>query len=242
MDPVPGFRARRITFVHPVQVKVIGSDQPPALLHATNLSTGGMFIYSVEPFPPGTRLQIALEVRGRALAFADAEVRWSRDSAFISSPWCPGFGVRFTRLSPKAQALVGLLVSAAIHQSIRRPRPQEPEQVEGVPVPAENRLPAITPDDPAPANDNDFSTKVMYPPPELAEMAANATGDRTLKMGVVQPPPPRRPASGWRWVRWGLALLATAAWVAAFSQASPASAARAAADRVIRPAPSSARR
>ncbi|MGQ0503761.1 MAG: PilZ domain-containing protein [Myxococcaceae bacterium] len=85
-----------------VQVRPVGSGAQPQRLVVGDLSRGGMFIRTAEPFDAGTRLDVSFEVRGRALPFAEVEVAWRRSRA--------GFGVKFTALAPKAQALVDHLV------------------------------------------------------------------------------------------------------------------------------------
>jgi uncharacterized protein (TIGR02266 family) len=225
----PRFRGRRVMFMYPLQVEAV--DRPGAALHAhaTNLSLGGMFIYTLQTLPVGTRVRIALDVKGRPLLLAEAEVRWVRGSAFKTYPWCPGFGVRFIRLSPKATALVHHLVTKA---SQRGKTPEAAEAPETMP-------PKITPLD-APLDERDHNTKQMYPisPAE----AAAALGP----MGPISPAREPRPMSAleqqgrpsggaWRWLRWGLAVAAVAGWLAAFTQARTVSAVRVAAARVLHP-------
>jgi hypothetical protein len=67
-----------------------------------NLSLGGMFVASETALPPGTAVALALEASGKQLEFAEAEVVWQAPS---------GFGVRFTKLRPRARALVEHLVA-----------------------------------------------------------------------------------------------------------------------------------
>jgi uncharacterized protein (TIGR02266 family) len=233
----PRFRGRRVMFMYPLQVQVM--DRPGASLraHATNLSLGGMFIYSLQSPPVGTKVRIALDVKGRPLLLAEAEVRWVRGSAFKTYPWCPGFGVRFVFLSPKATALIHHLVTKA---SQRRGAPETLEDLDGTPVRApEPVLPKITPLD-APLDEKGHDTMQMYPiaPAE----AAAALGPM---MGIAPAGEPRpisalerqgRPSGGaWRWVRWGLALAAVAGWLAAFTQAGIGTSAREVAARVLHP-------
>jgi hypothetical protein len=221
---VPRFRARRVTFVYPLLVQL--KDRPGVTLraHAANLSLGGMFIYSLQPPAPGTNVRIALEVRGRPLLLAEGEVRWIRGSAFKSYPWCPGFGVRFTHVPSKAVALVHYLVTKAGLQ------PQEP-----VPSPAPvPTLPKITDLD-DPLDDQDHGTKQMYPiaPFVPAPEEALGGGDRPQSALEAQA---KASIGAWRWLRWGLVVMAMAGWLAAIAQVRAGHEARAAVARSPRPA------
>jgi uncharacterized protein (TIGR02266 family) len=212
-QPLPQFRARRITFVYPVHVQLVDQPQTTLRAHATNLSLGGMFIYAIRPLPPGTRVRLALEVRGRALLLAEAEVRWSRENTLQSYPWCPGFGVRFVKLPPRAVALVHRLVTLA---SKRRDNamPDGLDELDGVPVPRPERLFSIA-DLKDPADDEDeqeSGTQVMFPPVPVPEAAPDAVPFAAVAA---------RPASTWRWVRWGLVAATLLGWGAAFAHAAP---------------------
>jgi hypothetical protein len=196
--------------------------------HATNLSLGGMFIYALQTLPVGTKVRIALDVKGRPLMLAEAEVRWGRGSAFKSYPWCPGFGVRFIRLSPKATALVHHLVTKA---SQRRGAAETLEGMDGKPARApEPALPKITPLD-APLDESDHNTKQMYPlspEPFSPPIASIAPANESRPVSALERQ--ARPAGGaWRWMRWALAVAAVGGWLAAFTQARPGIATRVAA-------------
>jgi PilZ domain-containing protein len=249
----PRFRGRRVTFVYPVQVQVLDGAAPAMRAEATNLSLGGMFIHALRAPPPGTRVKVLLEVRGRALAFADAEVRWVRSSAFASYPWCPGFGVRFLSLPPRSLALVHHLVTAAAQRGAREaPETPEtgPELDQMPPTPPFPRLPVIG-DLEAPLDQKDFGTKLMFPvlPAEPAVPVATAAPvARYLPVGAIAPaeeaPQPfsaftsrRRGWGGWRWLRWGLAIAAVAGWMAALSQGWSPDQLRASAAKVVQPRP-----
>src|SRR5262249_46371851 len=140
---IPRFRGRRVTFMYPLQIQVVDRPGETLRAHATNLSLGGMFIYSLHAPPVGARVKIALDVKDRPLLLAEAEVRWVRGSAFKTYPWCPGFGVRFILLSGKATALIHHLVTMA---SQKRGGARTLEGMDGQPVQApEPVLPKIKP-------------------------------------------------------------------------------------------------
>jgi uncharacterized protein (TIGR02266 family) len=226
----PRFRGRRVTFMYPLQIQVV--DRPGVTLraHATNLSMGGMFIYALQPLPVGTQVRIALDVKGRPLLLAEAEVRWVRGSAFKSYPWCPGFGVRFTRLSsPKAVDLVRYLVTRANQR-------RGPEVAEAPAPEPEPLLPKITPLD-APLDEKDHNTKQMYPlspEPYLPPISAIAPAKEPRPLSALEQQG-RTSGGTWRWLRWGLAVAAVGGWLAAFTHVQTAGAVRAAAARVLHP-------
>ena len=228
----PRFRGRRITFMHPVRVQFSDRLAPVMSAHATNLSLGGMFIYSLTPPQVGSRVKIALEVRGRALLLAEGEVRWVRGSGYSCYPWCPGFGVRFINLPPKSLSLVHHLVTTAGRTGARKAPPPPPppaRELQGIPVPAP-QLPEIVDLD-EPLDEDDFKTKQMFPIAPLAPVAGSAPGASSKAnapdLELLAGPRPfstlaGRPGwGGWRWLRWGLALVAAAGWMAAFFQARP---------------------
>jgi len=244
----PRFRGRRITFVHPVRVQMADRVMPVMSAHATNLSLGGMFIYTLAPPQVGSRVKIALEVRGRALLLAEGEVRWVRGSGYSCYPWCPGFGVRFLNLPPKSLSLVHHLVTTAGRTSTRRTPPPSPPpapELQGVPVPGPQLPEIVDLDDPL--DQDDFKTKQMFPIAPLDPLPESAPGasSRASRPGLepLAAPPPfsalaGRPGwGGWRWLRWGLALLAAVGWMAAFFQARPTDRPErtAAAARVVHP-------
>jgi hypothetical protein len=97
-------RAPRVPFARPVCITT-GSDHAPLRLSAADLSRGGLFVACARPPATGTRVCVALHAAGRDLPFAEAEVAWRRERGNS------GFGLRFTRLRPRAAELVELLVA-----------------------------------------------------------------------------------------------------------------------------------
>ncbi|MBX5481593.1 MAG: AMIN domain-containing protein [Myxococcaceae bacterium] len=116
-------RLQRVPFTRPVHVQWAGAASRARRMLAGNLSLGGMFVRSNVAVAPGTKLSVALEARGRALPFAEAEVIWSSDPSQPTPPGrLPGFGLRFLRfLHPRAPALLDFLV--------RRPAAPAPEDL-----------------------------------------------------------------------------------------------------------------
>lgn len=76
-----------------------------------NLSKQGLFVRMPQPLEPGTRVAISLEAHGRALPFAQGEVRWCRVQPSELEGRFQGCGVRFTGfLHPRSPELVDYLV------------------------------------------------------------------------------------------------------------------------------------
>lgn len=77
----------------------------------SNVSRDGLFLRMPEPLPPGMKVALSLEAGGRALALAQAEVRWNGPDAEEVTERFPGCGVRFTEfMHPRAEELVRYLV------------------------------------------------------------------------------------------------------------------------------------
>lgn len=113
MDTIPVDRADRtprVPFRQPVRVVPLGGPPRAFRVLAGNLSKGGMFLNTDQPFDEGTRVALSLEASGRVLPFAQGEVVWRSAGQGLVGP---GFGVKFTGfLHPRAHDMVGYLVKA----------------------------------------------------------------------------------------------------------------------------------
>lgn len=127
--PVSEVRSsQRIPFVRPVHVLSKTRGAAPIRLFSSNLSGGGIFLRASRAFPPGTRLELFLEAAGRVLPFAEGEV------VFVLPPVVahragrlPGFGVKFTRMAPKARALLeALVLRSGAHALLGPPQAELP--------------------------------------------------------------------------------------------------------------------
>jgi hypothetical protein len=119
VDSLPE-RSTRAPFKYPVRVTIAG-DRVVRVLSG-DLSTSGMFLLMADPPPAGTVVQLAFEVAGRVLQFAEGEVAWAR-----SANERGGFGVRFTRfLHPRAAALIDYLCENVQAGTTLKPRPTPP--------------------------------------------------------------------------------------------------------------------
>ncbi len=139
-------RARRIAFLRPVHLRTLDQSGLPKRMFAANLSRGGMFIRAPNPPPPGTRVEIFLEARGRVLKFAQATVAFvlPREQA-VARGRLPGFGVEFTDLAPRSRALVHHLLKLVPEVPVGRdvPSRRQPVAKEGPARPRRQRLRAF---------------------------------------------------------------------------------------------------
>jgi hypothetical protein len=101
-------RLPRVPFGRAVSVTPDGDSEDAQHLQAVNLSLGGMFVQSDLLYPPGTHLSVALAAAGRMLNFAEGEVVWVKPP---NGGTTGGFGLRFTQLPPRAEALVEYLIA-----------------------------------------------------------------------------------------------------------------------------------
>lgn len=92
--PRPGRRVE-------VRYRVIETGQEPAEQHAftKNIGIGGAFIITPDPSPPGTALQIALQVPAASRPIeVRGEVRWIVDGKHDEPEREHGMGVKFNPL------------------------------------------------------------------------------------------------------------------------------------------------
>lgn len=77
---------------------------------AQNLSAKGIFIQTDHPLPPGADVHVTVTDDGGEVLFeAQATVVWHRTiDDTLDSP--PGMGLKFTDVSPEAQAMIDSLV------------------------------------------------------------------------------------------------------------------------------------
>jgi uncharacterized protein (TIGR02266 family) len=82
------------------------------LLHAYDLSEGGLFVRTQRPSPPGTPLQLELQDRKGRSVELEGTVAWVRSEPDGRGP--PGMGVAFHSLSDWDRALIADLVESAL--------------------------------------------------------------------------------------------------------------------------------
>jgi len=88
-------RSPRITFIRPVHVRPAASRVVPVRLFSSNLSLGGAFLRSSRSWPPGTRLELFLEIGGYVQPVAKGEIAYILRPPAYQACRLPGFGVKF---------------------------------------------------------------------------------------------------------------------------------------------------
>lgn len=97
-----------------------GSDMGRELVNYTlNLSTGGVFLETGQPLPPGSAMTLEFHLPNRATSIvAQARVAWINDPEKINKPHLPpGMGVQFLDLSLEDMQAV----RDFIHKEFRKP-------------------------------------------------------------------------------------------------------------------------
>ena len=89
--------------------------------YGANISETGVFVQSLAPRPPGTRLRLVLHLGGATGTpiCSDAEVRWSRGYGGKKGP-SAGMGMRFTGMRPgdRSALLASCSVPAIVDSAI----------------------------------------------------------------------------------------------------------------------------
>jgi len=106
--------AKRRMLKPPLRIECArGNGQHNCFLgYGTNLSESGVFVQSLAPRQPGTRLKVVMHFSGRAgpTIATDAEVRWSRGYRGKRSP-SAGMGLRFVGMRPDDKSTIQALCS-----------------------------------------------------------------------------------------------------------------------------------
>jgi len=109
----PGLAQRRRALRVRTHLKLlVTTNVAQELLHAYDLSDGGMFVRTQRPAPPGTPLQLELQDRTGRSVELEGTVAWVRSEPDGRGP--PGMGVAFHALSDWDRALIADLVEAAL--------------------------------------------------------------------------------------------------------------------------------
>ena len=129
-------RQPRVPFERRVWVGNADVNGPMKRLWAQNLSKGGMFIRTREPFQLGSQLLVALDGAQEILPLAEGTVVWQRQArdSGESPDQPPGVGIAFTSLKPAVGVLLDTLVESGgvpapvypAHNSVLRPEPKTP--------------------------------------------------------------------------------------------------------------------
>src|SRR5262245_26033304 len=79
--------------------------------HSHDVSRGGIFIKTGQPFPAGTLLKFEIRIAGdRAVINGVGRVVWKRDPAQAAAERPAGMGVKFIKLDEPSRALIERLL------------------------------------------------------------------------------------------------------------------------------------
>jgi molecular chaperone DnaK len=136
-----------------LQVRLASGEGVPLAERSTvDLSRGGLFVRTLEPLPPGTRLGLDVTLAGgHGLVHAAGEVVWTTPPSAPGEPFrAPGMGIRFLDLDAASRALLDRYVGQTTGDGPPRP---EGEEIQGEEVfldldddgPAPEPAPLLTP-------------------------------------------------------------------------------------------------
>src|SRR5258708_5124898 len=80
--------------------------------YATDVSRGGIFVHSRQPFAVGTQLRLDLQLlNGTPLIVGEGTVHWTREPDAAKPNTVPGMGIRFNKLSTRSQQVIEMVLS-----------------------------------------------------------------------------------------------------------------------------------
>jgi molecular chaperone DnaK len=100
--------------------------------YALNVSSGGMFVRTLDPLAPGTELELDLALSsGEGVIRGRGVVRWTAAPSAPGEPHRePGMGIKFTELDRESRALVDLIVATRGGEG-RSDEPPAPQEIAG---------------------------------------------------------------------------------------------------------------
>ncbi|MEX2209137.1 MAG: PilZ domain-containing protein [Myxococcota bacterium] len=132
----PSGPAKRKLLRPPLRIECAreGEKRTHFLGYAANLSETGVFVQSLAPRPPGTRLNLVLHLAGAngARICSEAEVRWCRGYGGKKGP-SAGMGMRFTGMRPadRSALLASCSVPAIVDSAIIPDKTRAERRTEG---------------------------------------------------------------------------------------------------------------
>ncbi len=130
---MPGPPQREPRIAASLQVRLASGEGVPLAERSTvDLSRGGVFVRTLEPLGPGTRLGLELALAGGAgTVRAAGEVIWTTPPSAPGEPFrAPGMGIRFVDLDPASRALLDAYVGRGGDALDGPPRPPG-EEIQG---------------------------------------------------------------------------------------------------------------
>ena len=80
--------------------------------HSYDVSKGGIFIKTPNPFPPGTLLKFEIRLSGdQAVIAGVGRVVWKRDNAASATERPPGMGVKFIKIDDSSKQVIDKLIA-----------------------------------------------------------------------------------------------------------------------------------
>ena len=80
--------------------------------YASDVSRGGIFVHSRQPFAVGTQLRLDLQLLdGTPLIVGEGTVHWTREPDAAKPNTVPGMGIRFSKLNGRSQQVIELVLS-----------------------------------------------------------------------------------------------------------------------------------
>jgi len=172
--------------------------------HSHDVSRGGMYIKTPQPFPPGTLLKFEVKIGSdQRVMQGVGRVVWRRQSDEATESHPAGMGVKFIKLDEESKTIIGQVVSArasetsAFDEVAATSERPPPEQSERPPQPSHpgvaNFFPTSNDDVPAPAPED---RTVMKQAAELLQEAlreVSTTGDTDPPTPRPETPSPAQP-------------------------------------------------
>ena len=80
--------------------------------YASDVSRGGIFVQSRQPFAVGTQLRLDLQLlNGTPIIVGDGTVHWTREPDAAKPNTVPGMGIRFSKLNARSQQVIEMVLS-----------------------------------------------------------------------------------------------------------------------------------
>ena len=174
--------------------------------HSHDVSRGGMFIKTPQPFPPGTLLKFEVKIAAdQKVMQGVGRVVWRRQADEASDAEPSGMGVKFIKLDDESKAIIGQLVAARFGDASAfdevpaaaeaAPTGASEPPIQGTPVASGNFFPAAS-DSVPPAAPEDRT--VMKQAAELLQEALREVGSPTTDSAPPVGAPDSAPAQSSR--------------------------------------------
>jgi uncharacterized protein (TIGR02266 family) len=89
----------------------LSSDENFYTGFANDISTGGLFVATIDPPPRGSRVELAFSLPDGTRIETEGEVRWTREFNDRIADMAPGVGIQFCQLDPEARRAIERFVA-----------------------------------------------------------------------------------------------------------------------------------